>query len=330
MIKISIVVPVYNTEKYLKRCLESISKQSLKEIEIIIVNDGSPDNSHSIIKEYEEKDSRIKVINKKNGGISSARNEGIKLASGKYIIHIDSDDFIEQNYFKDMYEKAEKDNLDIVVSDIYWDYENGNIKYQKDLDINENIISGEEYVNMFFKEKISPVVWNKMYRLNLYKDNNIKYPENVSLGEDLATTPLLAKNAKRIGKINKAYLHYVQNINSITKSNPTKKIYELIEALNILEKYFPNISKIKVDTIKIGNLGTLIFNSNYDLNDKFYEEGLKNYVDIFKNKHDYDNYGKKLKIYFKLLSIFPSIKTLKLICYFNRVGIGTKKVVKQR
>ena len=105
-IKISVVIPVYNTEKYLKKCIESIVNQSLKEIEIIIVNDGSPDNSYQIIEEYKEKDRRIIAVNQENGGISSARNKGIELAKGEYIIHIDSDDWIEQDYFSDMYKKA--------------------------------------------------------------------------------------------------------------------------------------------------------------------------------------------------------------------------------
>ncbi|MGL6168239.1 MAG: glycosyltransferase family 2 protein, partial [Fusobacteriaceae bacterium] len=127
--KISVIIPVYNTEKYLRRCLESIINQSLKEIEIIIVNDGSPDGSSKIIDEFSQKDKRIKVINKKNGGISSARNVGLKKSLGEYVIHIDSDDWIEHNYFFEMYSKAKKDNLDIVISDIYWDWDNGKIDY---------------------------------------------------------------------------------------------------------------------------------------------------------------------------------------------------------
>ena len=110
--KISIIVPVYNVEKYLDRCLNSIVAQSLKEIEIIIVNDCSPDNSLKIIEKYMKKDERITLINKiKNEGLTSARNSGLEIAQGKYILHIDGDDWIEQEYLKDMYKTAENIKL---------------------------------------------------------------------------------------------------------------------------------------------------------------------------------------------------------------------------
>ena len=104
-VKISVIVPVYNVEKYLRKCLDSITSQNLKEVEIIVVNDCSPDGSLKIIQEYIKKDKRITLVNKeKNEGLASARNSGLEIAKGEYILHIDSDDWIEQDYFKDMYE----------------------------------------------------------------------------------------------------------------------------------------------------------------------------------------------------------------------------------
>ncbi|MGL5594128.1 MAG: glycosyltransferase family 2 protein, partial [Cetobacterium sp.] len=254
MLKVSVIVPVYNTEKYLKRCLDSIINQSLKEIEIIVVNDGSTDNSKNIIKSYEKKDSRIKIVNKPNGGLSSARNEGIKVAKSKYIAHIDSDDWVEYNYLEEMYLKAEKENLDIVISDIYWDYID-KIDYKRDLLISDKvIINSKEYLKLFFQGKILPAVCNKIYKTELYQSYNIFHPENISLGEDLSTSPLLAQNAKRIGKINKAYLHYYQNLESITKSNPTKKIYELISAFNILKNNIKKFDKKDIISLEIVHL----------------------------------------------------------------------------
>lgn len=124
--KISVIVPVYNVEKYLDRCLKSIVTQSLKDIEIIIVNDCSPDNSLKIIKKYMEIDRRIILIDKiKNEGLTSARNSGLEIAQGEYILHIDSDDWIEQDYLKDMYELAIKYDADMVISDYYRDYDDG-------------------------------------------------------------------------------------------------------------------------------------------------------------------------------------------------------------
>ncbi|EKY29021.1 glycosyltransferase family 2 protein [Clostridium celatum] len=114
---ISVIVPVYNVEKYLKRCVDSILNQEMKEIEVILVNDGSTDSSASICDEYVRRDSRIKVIHKKNSRVAAARNDGIRLASGKYISFIDSDDWIESNMYKSMYEKAEEFNVDFIMCD---------------------------------------------------------------------------------------------------------------------------------------------------------------------------------------------------------------------
>lgn len=331
MIKISVIIPIYNTEKFLKKCLDSIVNQSLKEIEIIAINDGSTDESLTILQEYKEKNSNLKIINKKNGGLSSARNAGIKLVSGEYIIHIDSDDWIEQNYFKDMYERAMKDNLDIVVSDIYWDYDNGKIEYKKDLDLEDNqILTGEKYLELFLKGKIYPSVWNKMYKTKLYKKYKIFHPQGISLGEDLATTPLLAKNAKKIGKVNKAYLHYIQNEKSITNSNPTKKIYELISAFDILEnKLKLQKEKLKLlNSLRIVHLGIIVFNKNYNIDDNFYKNGLKYYCELFEKEFDSINYNKKIEIYSKALKLFPNIIILKVIWYLNKVGVSIKNIRK--
>lgn len=329
MIKISVVIPVYNTEKYINKCLDSIVSQSLKEIEIIIVNDGSYDNSNLLIEQYKKLDERIVVINKKNGGLSSARNAGIKRARGKYIINIDSDDWIEQDYFKDLYIKAEENDLDIVISDFYYDYGNGIVKYTSDGFISENeIVGSKNYIELFLKGNIFPAVWNKMYKTKLYLENQIFHPEGISLGEDLGTTPLLAQKAKRIGKINKAYLHYMQNLDSLTKSNPTKRIYELIFVFKLLEKKIEKFKKSDMNLKKIQSIGLLIFNSTYDLKDNFYNDALEYYVSLFKEDYTYKKLPLKIKIYYSILKSFPNIKVLKNLCYFERMVKKIKTKVK--
>ncbi len=130
-IKISVIIPIYNAGLYLEKCLRSIMNQSLKEIEIICVNDGSTDNSLEILKGLGKEDKRIKIINQINQGVSKARNEALKIAKGKYCLNIDSDDWVELKYLEDMYKLAEKENLDIVVSDYYEDYLDGKIKMKK-------------------------------------------------------------------------------------------------------------------------------------------------------------------------------------------------------
>ena len=135
---ISIIVPIYNSEKYLKKCIDSIINQTKKELEIILINDGSTDNSEKIIKEY--KDKRIKYIKNTNQGIGTTRNQGIKEATGKYLMFIDSDDYIENNACELLYNKAEKDNLDMVVCDFYREKEDGEKKEDKIIDFKKTTI----------------------------------------------------------------------------------------------------------------------------------------------------------------------------------------------
>ena len=224
MIKISLVIPVYNAEKYLEKCLKSVITQTLKEIEIIIVNDGSKDKSLNIINDFFKKDKRIIIINKKNNeGVSKARNSALKIAKGEYILNIDSDDWIEDNYCEEIYEMAINNNLDIVVTDIF--VEGKKQQYLKDLDIkSKDFITSKEYLEIFFKENLLGYTWNKLMRKKLYKD--ITYPENISLFEDIIVTSKLIKNAKKIGKINKAYYHYMENQTSISRKLNFSKIID--------------------------------------------------------------------------------------------------------
>ena len=126
--KVSVIVPVYNVEKYLDKCLDSLANQTLKDLEIIIVNDGSPDNSEDIIKKYTKKYKNFKYYKKENGGLSSARNYGIKYASGDYIAFLDSDDYVKSDMYEKMYEKAIKGNYDLVVCDIDYLYPDKTIR----------------------------------------------------------------------------------------------------------------------------------------------------------------------------------------------------------
>lgn len=141
---ISIIVPVYNVEKYLNKCIDSIINQTYKNIEIILVDDGSTDNSGKICDEYLLRDSRIKVIHKNNGGLSSARNEGINISSGEYIGFVDSDDWVEPNMYEEMYKKILYSNADIVDCGYWKEYENKSIKY---ISANEVKFCGENLLH---------------------------------------------------------------------------------------------------------------------------------------------------------------------------------------
>lgn len=248
---VSIVVPIYNVEKYLKQCIESLINQTYKNIEIILVNDGSQDNCSSICNNYAYNDKRIKLINKENGGLSSARNAGIDIAKGKYICFVDGDDFVNEEYIQIMYNKIKKNKADIVICN-----------YQRVVDIkdiNKNgnsekewILSGkEECKNIYNKSKYvyTIVAWNKLYKMEMWK--NIKFPVG-KVHEDEFITYKLLYNSNRVINLEKKLYYYRIVPNSIMnkKINETK-----LNALEALEERI-NFFKEKED-IELKNLTVL-------------------------------------------------------------------------
>ncbi|MGL4533664.1 MAG: glycosyltransferase family 2 protein [Fusobacteriaceae bacterium] len=244
-IDISIIVPVYNSEKLIQKCIMSIINQTLNNIEIIVVNDGSTDSSFNILKEI--KDKRLILIDKKNEGVSEARNTALKVAKGKYILNVDSDDFIDENYCNDMYKRAEKDNLDIVLSDIF-DVKIKKTSTLKDLNISDDkIISGDEYLKIFFIDNFVGFNWNKLIKRDLYVENNITYNKNIAMMEDVLVLIRLLTNSKRIGKINKAYYHYVQHLTNVTSE--LKNIH--LENINLMFEEAEKYLKGKTEVISL-------------------------------------------------------------------------------
>jgi len=183
-IKISVIIPVYNVENYLRQCLDSIINQTLKEIEIICINDGSTDSSKQILEEYALKDERIKIINQKNKGVSAARNTGIDAATGEYIGFVDSDDWVKLDAYEKLYNKITREDVDIVFSRYNYVFEDGRIEhnpnYFKELD-EIKINSIDENLELL---KISPSIWTKIFKKSFILDNKIRFPEGV-LAEDL-------------------------------------------------------------------------------------------------------------------------------------------------
>lgn len=232
MVKVSIIVPVYNSAKYLSMCIESLINQTLKDIEIILINDGSTDESESIIKKY--KDKRIKYISKKNEGIGKTRNLGIEIASGEYLAFIDSDDYIESNFCEVMYNKAIKDKCDIVICDYFEDINNElkEIKFASFKDA--NLMENPEIINYI---NLGPC--NKIYKKELFKDKNNRFIENLKY-EDAPFVCRLLLSAKKIGKINKCLAHYVIHEKSETTTRD-ERIFDILKITDIivkdLEKY---------------------------------------------------------------------------------------------
>lgn len=219
MVGLSIIVPVYNVERYLRRCIDSILKQTFRDFEVILINDGSTDNSRTICNEYKRLDTRINIINQKNGGLSSARNEGLKKANGEYIAFVDSDDYISNNMFMKMMKLANEYNCDIV-SCGYRRFEG---KFCTNEESSEQIFkfSNREALNNYLlnyddkDRKMDTVVWNKIYRRTLF--NNIEFPEGKIYEDGYVTYKLLYK-ANNIIHIDDELYYYFQKSDSISNS----------------------------------------------------------------------------------------------------------------
>lgn len=299
-IKISVIVPVYNVEKYLKRCLNSILSQNLKEIEVIIINDCSIDSSLKIIQEYMKKDKRIILINKeKNEGISSARNSGLKIAKGKYILQIDSDDWIEQDYFKDMYNIASKNNADIVISDFFHDYNGKKIVYKIDqYGKREEELTKRKIFENLGKGKSAYSVWNKLVKREIYENNKIKFIDGTSAGDDLVVTPILFYNSNKIIKLNKAYLHYMQNPNSITKKPKYSELIDVYNSLNELEKFFKNKGyDYFLKDLRFTFITAYIFKVKPKFKVKLYNKILEEFLLLLEERKNIDLDRKNVKYY---------------------------------
>lgn len=231
MTKVSVIVPVYNTEKYLKKCLDSLVNQSLKDIEIIIVNDGSLDNSQNIIDEYASKYSDIiKSYKKKNGGLSDARNYGLKKATGEYIGFVDSDDFAELDMFEKLYKKAIFDNFDIVACDIKYIFDNHS-KVVSSL-VEKDIFKFDDIKKQMIN--IYPAAWNKIYKRNLFKKINFK--KNVWY-EDVEFLYRLFPYINSIGVVGEPLINYVQRDGAITHTF-NDKIYDYIDNWNGIVDFY--------------------------------------------------------------------------------------------
>ena len=230
MPKVSVIVPVYNVEKYIVKCLESLLNQTLEDIEIIVVNDGSPDNSQEIIDKYvlEYKD-KIKSYIKPNGGLSDARNYGIEKATGEYIGFVDGDDFVDIRMFETMYNEAHKKKSDIVVC---------NLNYVYDYDIiptSSNVL--EETTNI--KDvmlNIYPTAWNKIYKRTFINKHKLRFKKNVWY-EDVEFIYRVLPYVNKISCVKNCFYQYVQREGAITKTYD-KRLYNYIDNWNGIVDYY--------------------------------------------------------------------------------------------
>jgi glycosyltransferase involved in cell wall biosynthesis len=237
---ISIIIPVYKVEPYLRKCVDSVFAQTYTNLEIILVDDGSPDNCGNICDEYAEKDKRIVVIHKENGGLSDARNAGLDIMKGEYVAFVDSDDWVSAKYVEDMYENLKKYDADISLSGTIYVYENNKKDTVLPINGNEGLYTQKEAVeNLFYQKGIYPSACSKLYKSKLFE--TIRYPKG-KLNEDSAITYKIFCLCDKISYTNANNYYYLQRIGSIENSlfSPKK-----MDAIDIVDEMFIWISENK-------------------------------------------------------------------------------------
>ncbi|MCU5701902.1 glycosyltransferase, partial [Bacillus cereus] len=233
---ISLIIPVYNAEKFLPRCLDSVKNQTYNDLEIILVNDGSTDYSGLICDEYAQKDKRFTVIHKENGGVSSARNIGLDVASGKYIGFVDPDDWIETNMFENLYHLIEKNKADIVACGYIRETVDG-IILNKNIESDVKILNKEEALNTILNPNgFRGFLWNKLFSVDvLNKDFKMYFDENIHFCEDLLFCCQAVSNSRNIVYDSTPYYHYIIHSNNASQSQfSLKKLTALTALINII------------------------------------------------------------------------------------------------
>ncbi len=232
--KVSIIIPVYNVEAYLEKCLDSAIFQTLQDIEMIVVNDESTDNSLHIIHTYAEKDPRIVVIDQKNRGLGGARNSGIEVAKGEYLFFLDSDDYIAPDTLETLYHHAQEHQLDLIVFNYTKVDEKGTPLTTTNF--GNAILSKEEAFRKIVSLKTSPQAWNKLYRRDLFIDHNIRYPEKF-LHEDLPVTYRLFWYTDQIGYIENSFYFWLTRTGSITQKFTFDHINDITTSLLQMKQF---------------------------------------------------------------------------------------------
>jgi glycosyltransferase involved in cell wall biosynthesis len=302
---ISIIIPVYNVEKYLDECVQSVLSQSFEDYECILVDDGSPDDCPALCDNYSKADARIKVIHKENSGLSEARNTGILHAAGEYVIFLDSDDkFIDNDSLKNLYYVIQKYETDVIININFTEFtDDGKVSlkntYSKDIVLAspEIIIEGFQNTNCYLAGCFFTVKYNYLRRNNLLFKKNIFHEDEQWMPRVLFRTQKIAINHSPF------YAYRTQRNNSITSTLSAKRLFDLLEIINDLLVW----SKDKINYSKEGctfmrERAKIIYNKVYKLNDEFMHQDKKTYIIINNklkricNKLPYNYKGKRLLI----------------------------------
>ena len=316
--KISIIIPVYNVEDYIDKCLNSVINQTLKDIEIIVIDDETPDNSMDIVKRYAKEDSRIKILKEKNKGQAGARNYGIKESKGEYLMFVDSDDYIADDMCEKLYDKAISENADIVYSNFLEVDDEGNPTLES-----ENIIRNDAKKN-YVVTQFGPCC--KIIKTSVIKDNNLYFPENIRAYEDIAVVSSWMLHANNVTFIDKSFYYYlIRSGSTMHQTSYNKKLEDIFPALDMFWDSFKNKDMLdnyysEVEWVFISNLlhaATLRF-----LKFDNYQDNINKIIVQMQDKFPKWNKNK----YYKKQSI-----KFKIVCnliYHNQIKL-LKKLLKE-
>lgn len=241
-VKVSVLVPIYGVEKFIDKCLHSLFAQTYSDMEYIFVNDCTRDNSiqilEQILKEYPNRQAQVKMITHAiNRGLAAARNTALESATGKYIIHVDSDDYLEPDAIRILCDVAEKEKVDVVCFDSYIIYPDKRLEVHKSFASDVTV-----YVKMLLSKTTNCSLWGNFFTRDLYIRSGVKSVEGLDYGEDFVVTPRLIYHAAKIIKINKCLYNYVQyNTNAYTKNVSIKSFNNMLQAVEILNDYFSRV-----------------------------------------------------------------------------------------
>ena len=343
---ISIIVPVYNVERYLPRCIESILKQTYTNFELILVDDGTPDRSGIICDRYAEKDSRIKVIHKSNGGVSTARNAGIDAANGEWITFVDSDDWVSANYLMMLLKSAESEGSDLSVGVL--ERRHFNITARSHKRVIDTQVLNDINILLLFDDLIFLGPWVKLFSREIINRQNIRFRSGIAIGEDAIFVVEYMTHCKRISMSDQPIYHYNDlNATSVThtpKYYPNRKEWDILYLSNyakMLETF--DVSKVLQDRIlprKV--LGAFKMNAKYAI--KYFDEGNAKaiiselldyydkwfYTDISWSEYSENKSYKelsKLVLYKDVDAIYSSLKTKNANKIYMRVRKKMKKFI---
>lgn len=318
----SVIIPIYKVEEYLEQCINSVLSQTFKDYELILVDDGSPDNCPKLCDEFAKENSNIKVIHKENGGLSSARNVGVAEAVAEYIIFLDADDFwLDDNFLQNIYNRLKLYKSDVIclnynkvfddqtVIPYYFNVENMSNEYFGDRSI-EYIINTDTWVSS---------AWNKIIKRKLFSDYNLDFIVGIN-SEDIDWSARLIQASNSFDFLNKPYIGYRQRNTSISKTMSYKKVERVYQNILIIRSILEKVTGDKELLIKqyyAYQIGTLIFNISLlnnrndrkQLSEKLYDE--KNNLKYSRNK--------KIKLLNILISLLGIDKTISLLNLFNRI-----------